>query len=80
LQSAISIRELAIGNEVVSLPTPRLDLLLDALAESRERDADSLRDQIAALSLLSDPIRLTPTQGELVALRTALAALNDEPA
>jgi hypothetical protein len=80
LQSATSDRELAIGNEVFSLPAPQLGLLLAALAEPRERDADAVREQIAALSLLSDPIRLTPTQGELSALRSALAALNDESA
>ncbi len=80
MRSATANRELAIGNEVVSLPRPQLDLLLAALAERRGRDADAVREQIAALSLLSDPIRLTPTQGELAALRTALAAVNDEPA
>jgi hypothetical protein len=73
-------RALAIGNEIVALPSPQLDLLLATLKQPRDRDADAVRDQIAALRLLSDPIRLTPTQGELAALRTALAALNDESA
>ena len=72
-------RELAIGDEIVSLRSRQLKFLLEALSRARGSDADAVREEIGALRLIPGTIRLHPTEGELTALRTALDALADNP-
>lgn len=69
-------RQLALGEELLTLSSDELAQVLAGLRRLETRDAASVAEQIAALRLAGGVIRLTPTEAELAALRHALA---DEP-
>jgi hypothetical protein len=69
------VRQLDLREQALSLSDEDLDRLLDALARLDLRDAEAIADQIAALRLVDGVIDLTPTEAEIAALESALAAL-----
>lgn len=70
--------QLTLRNEAVEVRGDELERLLDALSRLRQRDADTVAEQITALRLVGGVIRLMPTEAELAALALALAALAED--
>jgi hypothetical protein len=66
-------RQVALGEELLALSSGELEQVLAGLRRLDTRDAAAVAEQIAALRLAGGVIRLTPSQGELAALRHALA-------
>lgn len=66
-------RQLALGEELLTLSPRELEQVLAGLRRLETRDAATVAEQIAALRLAGGVIRLTPTEAELTALGHALA-------
>ena len=64
-----------VGEDGFVLSGHELDRLLGALGRLEPGDAETVREQIAALRLAGRVIDLTPTTAELAALRLALQLL-----
>ena len=64
--------------EVLSVGNAELDRLLEALGRLDVRAAEAVAEHIAALRLAGGEIRLTPTEGEIAALGSALSTLAAE--
>lgn len=75
---ASATSQLTLRNEAVPVRGDELERLLEALVRLGQRDADAVAEQITALRLIGDGIRLTPTEAELAALQLALAALAED--